>query len=469
MAESQPTAAGAARAGSVLGVPDYSAHPFLDPDLPHSDRAALRSYARLFREYTRQGWRYQQMLNRLLHPLSKEHPLEVNERILASYLRDASAYVSDLLRLLPPDHREHCQPDAEVDGCDDMRHLAELLFSVRDRRRVFEAQRKLYLAKLLIQIDRTRVIQDGPRHRRYLLELLDQEVWRYVVERHDSDLCYDVSDEGLRLVEGDEERRPGVECWHFHVQRVVRDLPGGTYDVEIFHFDTRFKKESAGYDYDEGHLDYEVDERQRYPGMERHRSASILSKMLRKGLNNPTDITDILGAKFIVQRQEGVYRLADLLHQVLGGPFSFRNQVDTFRRPQDRSQLNRFSAEGFRVLKEDLDILYPGNNGEGAQPYLFAVELQIFTVDSFLATVHSRDYSSHREYKRRQFLLGVMPCIFPESVYGPMGLPESLGAPATGVVARVGDVAAPVGEPAIPAAAVLRTPETASIPRPTPR
>jgi hypothetical protein len=409
--------------------PDYSAHPFLDPDLPRNDRAALRSYARLFREYIRHGWRYQQMLNRLLHPLGREHPPEVNERILASYLHDASAYVRDLVTLLPPEYRDHCRPDPEVEASNDLRRLVEMLFATRDHRRVFEVQRKLYLAKLLIQIDHTRVIQDGPRHRRYLLELLDRELWRHVVEQHDNELCYDLSGGDLRLVEDVRALRNGVECWHFHVQRIVRDLPGGTYDLEIYHFDTRFKKESAGYDYDTGRHDYEVDERQRYPGMERHRSASILSKMLRKGINNPVDITDILGAKFIVRSEPEVYRLADLLHQVLGGPFSFRNQVDTFRHPQDRSQLNRFSAEGFHVFKEDVDILYPGDNGEGAQPYLFGVELQIFTMESFLATVHSRDYRNHHEYKRRQFLLGVVPCVFPAKVFGPLDLRWEPGAP----------------------------------------
>jgi hypothetical protein len=412
------------RDGLVMGAPaavqpDYAAHPFLDPDLFRRDRQALRYFRRLFQDSMRNDWQYSRLLNRLLHPMGSESALEIDERVLASYFEDATRYVQELLELLPEGSGERFAPRPEVSGCNDLRKLGEFVFlhdpadPLRARRIRFEAQRKLYLTKLLIQIEHTRMVQDGPRHRRYLLELLDKELWAYVTTVRD-EVAHYVPDPLVDV--GLTEKK--LESWSFRVHRLERAIPGGAIDVDVYHFDTRFKKESAGYDYAPGSSQYRVAERTRYAHMKRNRSASILSKLLRKGINNPNGITDMLGAKFIVSSERDVSRLAELLHHVLGGMFLFRNQVDLFRYPEDHDRLNQFSAPGFRTLKEDVDILFRPPSGEQGKPYLFSVELQIFTVQSFLQTVHSQAYTSHREYKRRQFLQGVMPYVFPAAVYG---------------------------------------------------
>ncbi len=402
---------------------DYEAHPFLDPHLFERDRYVARYFARIFREYTRNDWQYSRLLNRLLRPVGEEQPAEVNERVLASYLADATTYVRELLALLPPASQQDFATDPLVDECNDLMRLAKMIFKPGQgdaqsrRRRQFEAQRKLYLAKLLIHIENTRMVQDGPRHRHYLQELLDKELWSFVRDRWAWTGWFDQAapERGVVNVPGP---RGKLEGWEFDVRKVVRDMPGGAYDVDVYHFDTRFKKETAGYEYQPGQSTYEVTERTRYGDMKRNRSASILSKMLRKGINDPTAITDMLGAKFIVSGDHAVHQLADLLHQVLGGPFLFRNQVDLFRRPQDHHRLNPQSSRRFCAFKEDVDILFPSHASKRDRPYFFAVELQILTVDGFLRTVHSQDYASHGEYKRRQFLEGVVPYVFPEELYG---------------------------------------------------
>lgn len=402
----------------AVTVPDYAAHPFLDPDLFRRDREALRYFNRLFRDSLRNDWQYSRLLGRLLHPMGDASAVEVDERVLASYFDDASRYLSELLDLLPEEQRERYAPLPEVAQCSDLRELGRWLFHrdrsdpERARRLRFEAQRKLYLTKLLIQIEHTRMVQDGPRHRRYLIELLDKELWAFTTDVRDEIASYRIDPE--------QDVRSGdrTETWNFKVRRVKRAIPGGEIDVDIHHFDTRFKRESAGYDYSPGNTEYTVSERTRYAQMKRNRSASILSKMLRKGINNPNGITDMLGAKFIVESERDVRRLAELLHHVLGGPFLFRNQVDLFRRPTDHGRMNRFSAPDFKTFKEDVDILYGPGGHDAGRSYLFSVELQIFTVESFLQTVHSQAYTSHREYKRRQFVQGVMPTVFPVRLYG---------------------------------------------------
>jgi len=405
-------------------VVDYAAHPFLDPELFLRDRHAYRYFQRHFRDHLKTDWHYAQLLNRLLHPIGEEHPIATNEAILASYLSDASVYVRELLTFLPPDARLGFLPDPHIERCNNLRELSRFLFGYADgdgeskRRRQFEAQRKLYLAKLLLQVENTRMVQDGPRHKRYLLELLDREVWSHVVETRDWEACYLRGDNGgSRLI--DARYAPaGSECWSFGVRRVVRELAGGRYDIEIHHSDARFKRETSGYVYRSGEGKHEVEQRLRYENMKRSRSASILSKMLRKGINDPLAISDMLGMKFIVATEDDVHQLVDLLHQVLGGPFLFRNQTDLFRHPEDHSRMNRHSAPEYRVFKEDIDLLHPAEGSGRDRPYSFPVELQILTVESFLREVQSSDYVSHRVYKLRQFLLGVMPYVFPARLYG---------------------------------------------------
>jgi len=49
---------------------------------------------------------------------------------------------------------------------------------------------------------------------------------------------------------------------------------------------------------------------------------------------------------------------------------------------------------------------------------MFSVEVQIYTVEGFLRTVHSRHYASHQRLKLRQFLIALLPSLFPREIYG---------------------------------------------------
>ena len=408
--------------GGESGKLDYSAHPLLDPTFFEHERDALRHYARLMRENLRNPWRYQDLLNRLLHPMYEKHSLEVNERIIASYLRDASAYIAQLVLLLPPQERERYRCNEEVANTNDFHQLAKVLFRERDPRRTFEARRKLYLTKLLIQIDHTRRIQEGPRHKRFLLSLLDRGLWAYVRESREVELSYTVDETGIHVREA-LGRGEGYHWFRFNTRRVVRDLPGGPYDIPIYHVAARFKLDGAPV----AGMRQKDRRSSDLPRLERIRSASVLSKMLRKRINDPVVITDILGLRFIVESEREVSKLADLLHHVLGGPLAFRNQVDLFRFPEQHAEMNRFSSSDFKVFKEDVDILCAPGRGEVMRPYLFPVELQIFTVESYLRTVHRRDNASHRSYKRRQFIEGVFPYVFPAEIYGRPSVEEDSG------------------------------------------
>ena len=69
-----------------------------------------------------------------------------------------------------------------------------------------------------------------------------------------------------------------------------------------------------------------------------------------------------------------------------------------------------------KVFKGDVDILI--EEAGGGAPYRFPVEIQIFTLESYLRTVCGAHEASHLALKLRQFLFGLVPRIFPKAIYG---------------------------------------------------
>ncbi len=59
----------------------------------------------------------------------------------------------------------------------------------------------------------------------------------------------------------------------------------------------------------------------------------------------------------------------------------------------------------------------PGGGPE-RPPYRFTVEFQVHTLESFLRTICSSHDADHRALKFRQFLMGLVPYLFPAAVYG---------------------------------------------------
>jgi len=87
-------------------------------------------------------------------------------------------------------------------------------------------------------------------------------------------------------------------------------------------------------------------------------------------------------------------------------------------REEDRALLNAQSGYGYKVYKVEVDILYNPERNPQPSPYFFTVELQLYTLENYLRTIHSSHYSSHHQLKRRQFLEGLVPVLFPPEVYG---------------------------------------------------
>jgi hypothetical protein len=207
---------------------------------------------------------------------------------------------------------------------------------------------------------------------------------------------------------------PEARCWRFRVRKLPAE--GRDPGIDVYHYRSRFKREAdplTGSRSDDGLL--RIAESPRWPGLGR-RSGSILSKMIRRNIDDPRMVQDILGAMFIVGSRPQAYALERRLVQTLGGPLRWRDRVDTLRGGRDRDRLDPQSSSGFQVLKGIADVLMDDPSSEA--PYLFSVEVQIYPLEAYLRTLYDAHFASHSAYKRRQFLNDLLPVLFPEEIYG---------------------------------------------------
>ncbi len=279
----------------------------------------------------------------------------------------------------------------------------------------YEARRKLCLAQMLIQIDQSRIIQDGPAHKSQFEEILNEDIWKHTKQIHDLTVGYHISEDGQNI-KYTSRPEDGDQHWDFRSTFIEKKSGRRSIALDILYYNCRFKRSVTPISFEIVDGAHRVLEKVRWGDMRQETSGSVLSKMIRKGINNPDQIGDIIGAMFIVNDNDALTELLILLDSCIGTAFGWRNVTDTLNIKPGGSSLNTFSSKEFKVFKGDVDVLI-GDPG-GGMPYRFPVEIQIFTLESYLRTVCGAHDASHLALKLRQFLYGLVPKIFPQEVYG---------------------------------------------------
>ncbi|MBT3317843.1 hypothetical protein HN388_07660 [bacterium] len=396
--------------------PNYSAHPLLDPSFPTTPGRVGYYFRKMFDRIQNDDVAYQAEMTRMLNPpgASSENLRKPEDMIRV--FTEADTYIQELITLLPNRSCAAVTPNPQVSACNDMRTLMEMLFTAEDPVLRFEAQRKMYLAKLLLDIEHSFMIQDGPKHKAYFDELLQNGLWNSTTANNKVEIGFNIA-EDKQHIKYNLSPRDDQQQWLFNSKFLEKKLHDRTVPIDILYYNSRFKKSVTPISFELIDGSHKVVEKKRWDGMRSQSNGSILSKMIRKGINNPDEIGDLLGAMFIVYDENAVDELLTLLDNVLGNPIGWRNITDSFKDTQNDSELNKHSGKGYQVFKGDLDILYPNLTPE-LPPYRFPVEIQIYTLEGFLRTVCGTHSANHLALKLRQFLHGLAPMIFPESVYG---------------------------------------------------
>jgi hypothetical protein len=399
---------------------DVSAHPLLDPEFMQRPSRTRRFVQLTHERILGDEAAYQREAARLVRPLRDTSdtlpPCADDVQIVSEFLNEADVYLQSAIGLLPDAARPAVTPREQVTATSDLRDLLTLAVTSEDPRTSYEALRKIHLANLLLDIDHSRHIQDGPLHLAYFEELLEREIWRYKTQSYPLNIGFRIDDDG-ETIRYTNRPQPGDQIWHFSSDFLEASLGSRTIALDVLYRNCRFKRSLDRISFEVVDGQHRVLEKVRWQEMKQHRSGSILSKMLRKNLNNPDEISDILGAMFIVPDEDALDELIGLLDHGFGNPFGWRNVTDTLGTSPSGSALNPHSGRGFRVFKGDMDVLFPGRF-PGQAPYRFAVEVQIHTLESFLRTVCGSHHANHLALKLRQFLLGLVPVLFPARIYG---------------------------------------------------
>ncbi|MBD3237768.1 MAG: hypothetical protein GF330_13780 [Candidatus Eisenbacteria bacterium] len=409
------------------------AHPLLDPDLqahhPELHHALQRTHQRVESSEAE----YQKLLNLILQPPETERPFAASQLEVAYFLNEAARYLEALLELLPRRRRSGFRPLPVVRECNDVRELLALIFDRGDERLAFEARRKLYLGRLFFAVERNWHVQRGEVHRTFLEDLLRRRLFRHVGGERQIDIAFNIAADGLAIDYAVGPPLPEQEAWRFDLREIA--LPGERTapPIRVYFYSCRSKREVLPFRYVAGQRVQQLRAVEKWSQLSLRRDASIISKMLRLGISDPGAIPDILGLMFIVEDAAQVERLFRVLSDMLGGVLRVRDIVNTLTRDARAATLNPYSGAGYRVFKAVIDMLYR-EPGSDAAPYNFAVELQLYTLESYLRTIHTRHYANHQALKRRQFVEGLAPLLFPERFYG--ALPRGGGSAGAGHAER---------------------------------
>ena len=408
-------------------VPAYQAHGLLDPALSENSPGTFRHLYKWYLQMRDSPEEYNRFLNKILHPIGEKRPLQANQTTAAYYLNEAVGFLAELLAMVPTQARPLIAPRPEVMGCPDILELCHLIFGSADPVVAFEAQRKLYLTKLFFDVDHCWEVQRGAEHKEYFEAILERELFSRKSSSRRVEVCYSLGPDGESIQYNMGRREAGQECWTFDLEEIDLLREGRPIHFRIYYHSCRFKREIIPYQYERGAERYHLSPTEMWPGLTKRRSASIVSKMLRKGENDPRWVEDLIGVMFIVESLYEVENLKETLFDLFGGVFRIRNPVDTLTRPADRALLNPYSGPGYEVYKAEIDLLYNPEQQRLPMPYFFTVEMQMYTLESYLRTIHSSHYASHQEFKRRQFLQGLVPYLFPAQVYGEEALRVLVG------------------------------------------
>lgn len=400
---------------------DYAAHPLLDPGFPPRG-SRLGQMSRLtFRRILRSDEAYARELSRFFCPANLDGGTCMTFRELcettAGFLNEADVYLAATIALLPPEAQRVVAPLEAVTQCDDLRDLMGISIHGASERVRFEARRKLCLGQLLLQIEQAPNIQDGHLHKSLFEDILNEGLWRHTKQIHDLTVGFRLAQGGAH-VEYSSRPATGDMRWNFRSTFIEKQHDGRALALDILYYNCRFKRSVAPVSYelvDDG--SHRVIEKARWSELRQESSGPVLSKMIRRGINNPAELGDVIGAMFIVNDNDALGDLLQLLDSCIGTPFGWRNVTDTLSGADEPgSELNTWSSRAYKVFKGDIDVLVQPEGVD--RPYRFPVEVQIYTLEAYLRTVCGEHEASHQALKQRQFLYGLAPRLFPRRVYG---------------------------------------------------
>lgn len=172
---------------------------------------------------------------------------------------------------------------------------------------------------------------------------------------------------------------------------------------------------------------------------------SILEKMIRKNLEFPTQIHDIIGIRIVVENQHEILEIISELETFIGGASlrkKEKNSTNKAIHKFDRRPISKYSAKEYYVWKAVYDIALKSSiivelkhilkhtkeqkvkkllmkkiDYYMKRPINYIVEVQIQDLNSYLLSIAKGSPTDHEKLKMKQIRSNSLYKVFPKEIY----------------------------------------------------
>jgi hypothetical protein len=354
-----------------------------------------------------------------------------NMMLFKAYSSQASVIVSDILSIAGFAH-----PILAVlselkvaRDCQDFYQMLALYKQRNDKRVRFELLRKLGLIVLMARIRRSMLVDESDERM--------VEVWKALRKRlahtEDKNLMYYFWLNNQKKVQFYLDAKSARKCCYADMEERSR-LALDTYGMQTF--------ECCPFLTFNGNRVLHMEIRNKFKVNDQRSYTSFIEKMLRKNLEFPNQVHDVIAVKIIVESEREIAHIIHDLESFLGGTSTRKQQKNTYHK-FGRRILAKYSSKDYFVWKAIYDITLPHpsleamerllditKGNEAAQrelrlrlqylinnPRDFVIEVQLQDIESHLQSIARGSPTEHALLKKNQIRSNSFYKFFPEEIY----------------------------------------------------
>jgi hypothetical protein len=354
-----------------------------------------------------------------------------NSILFKEYSSQASAIISDILNIAG-----FAQPILAalselkvVRDCHDFYEMLTLYRESNDKRVRFELLRKLGLIVLMARTRRSMLVDESDERMAQVWKALSKRL----VHTEDNKLTYYFWLNNEKKVRFYKDAKTAQKCCSADMEE-RSCLALDTYGMRTF--------ECCPFLTFNGNRVLHMEVRNKFKVNHQTSYTSFIEKMLRKNLEFPNQVHDVIAVKVIVESEREIAPIIHDLESFLGGSSTRKEKKNTYHK-FGRRILTKYSSKDYFVWKAIYDITLPHPNleamerllditkgNEAAQkelrlrlkylinnPLDFVIEVQLQDIESHLQSIARGSPTEHALLKKNQIRSNSFYKLFPEEIY----------------------------------------------------
>jgi hypothetical protein len=410
-----------------------SKYPHFDPSIINSETDGINfiEIAKSKDSKNKSKKKLNEYLNVKFNYIGENKSYEENKTKFKEYSKIVSYIIDDLLKKakFSDEIIKLLGEKEELRNCDDIYEMLVLYKNHSDKRTRFAILRKIGLIVMLARINRTYSMQDLD----FAVKTIKDAFFKNLYKKYDKEKTYYFwADEFYKLHFSKSEKDAKDQYVKSCERR--KKLASEIYDMQIFNAKPFITKQKNKI------IHFEI--RNKFIRYNKLNYSSIIEKMIRKNLEFPNQMHDIIGLKIVVNESEDIPKIIDELETFLGGSSTRKKEKNSFNK-FGKKLLNKHTFGEYTVWKAIYDIPLPHpsinkvkevmritKDNPQAQEFLkkriayfinnprdFVVEVQIQDLKSYLLSIAKGSIPHHDNLKMTQIKENTFYKLFPMEVY----------------------------------------------------